>query len=79
MHICVNTGLFPMTGQTLPMISDGSFAFIMFCIAFGIILCISKMAKRQIREQEEAAAALYEKEMDDIQAALNVVENIDEQ
>ena len=81
MHICVNTGLFPMTGQTLPMISDGSFAFIMFCIAFGIILCISKMAKRQIREQEEAAAALYEKEkeLDDIQSALNQVEQIDQQ
>ena len=81
MHICVNTGLFPMTGQTLPMISDGSFAFIMFCIAFGIILCISKMAKRQIREQEEAAAALYEKDkqLDDIQSALSEVENIDNQ
>jgi cell division protein FtsW len=79
MHICVNTGLFPMTGQTLPMISDGSFAFLMFCIAFGIILCISKMAKKQIREQEEAFAAQYEKEkeLDDVQSALNVVENIE--
>jgi cell division protein FtsW len=60
LHICVNVELFPMTGQTLPMISDGSFAFLIFCIAFGIILCISKMANKQIREQQEAAKALYE-------------------
>mgnify|MGYP003297681901 FL=1 len=51
----------------------------MFSIAFGIILCISKMAKKQIREQEEAFAAQYEKEkeLDDVQSALNVVENIE--
>jgi hypothetical protein len=68
-----------MTGQTLPMISDGSFAFLMFCIAFGIILCISKMAKKQIREQEEEIAARLEKEksIDDVQSAMNVLEEID--
>ena len=79
LHICVNTGIFPMTGQTLPMISDGSFAFLMFCIGFGIILCISKMVKKQMQEQEEKIAAILEEEkkFDDIQSALNVVENID--
>ena len=79
LHICVNTGIFPMTGQTLPMISDGSFAFLMFCIAFGIILCISKMAKNQIKEQEEKIAAILEEEkkIDDVQSAMNIVENID--
>ena len=67
LHICVNVELFPMTGQTLPMISDGSFAFLIFCIAFGIILCISKMANKQIREQQEAAKALYESTKDKAQ------------
>lgn len=67
LHICVNVELFPMTGQTLPMISDGSFAFLIFCIAFGIILCISKMANKQIREQQEAAKALYESTKDEAQ------------
>lgn len=60
LHICVNVELFPMTGQTLPMISDGSFAFLIFCIAFGIILSISRMANKQIREEQEAAKALYQ-------------------
>lgn len=59
LHICVNVELFPMTGQTLPMISDGSFAFLIFCIAFGIILSISRMANKQIREEQEAAKALF--------------------
>ena len=75
LHIFVNVDIGPMTGQTLPMISDGSFAFIMFCIAFGIILSISKMARNQIREKEEAMKPLYEG--DEIQATMNVLEMID--
>ena len=77
LHIFVNVGIGPMTGQTLPMISDGSFAFLMFCIAFGIILSISKMARNQIREQEEAVAPLYESTKDDVQVAMDVLEQID--
>lgn len=77
LHIFVNVGIGPMTGQTLPMISDGSFAFLTFCIAFGIILSISKMARNQIREQEEAVAPLYESTKDDVQVAMDVLEQID--
>ena len=76
MHIFVNVGIGPMTGQTLPLISDGSFAFLMFCTAFGIILSISRIARNQIREEEEAAAPLYENK-DDIQVAMSVLEDID--
>ena len=79
LHIFVNVDIGPMTGQTLPMISDGSFAFLMFCIAFGIILSISKMARNQIRAQEEAVAPLYESTKDDVQAAMDVLEQIDNQ
>lgn len=76
MHIFVNVGIGPMTGQTLPLISDGSFAFLMFCIAFGIILSISRIARNQIRMEEEAAAPLYENS-DDIQVAMTVLDSID--
>lgn len=79
MHIYVNIDIGPMTGQTLPMVSDGSFAFLMFCIAFGIILSISKMAREDIREEEEAAAPIYDSEKDDVQAAMDVLEQIDNQ
>ena len=53
LHIMVNVDIGFMTGQTLPLISDGRFAFIMFCIAFGIILSISKIAKKQ-RDADQA-------------------------
>ena len=75
MHIAVNVGIGPMTGQTLPLISDGSFAYLMFCIAFGVILSISKLAKKQIQEEEEAFARQYG-EKDDVQVAMDVLEEI---
>ena len=52
MHIMVNVDIGVLTGQTLPLISDGRSAFIMFCIAFGIILSISKIAKKQKLAEE---------------------------
>lgn len=76
MHIFVNVGIGPMTGQTLPLISDGSFAFIMFCIAFGVILSISRIARQQIKEEEEAATPIYEN-TDDIQVAMDVLDSIE--
>ena len=60
MHMFVNVDIGPMTGQTLPLISHGSFAFLVFCIAFGIILSISRMARKRIKAEEEAAVPIYE-------------------
>jgi cell division protein FtsW len=54
MHILVNVDIGPMTGQTLPLISHGASAFLVFCIAFGIILSISRMAKKKIQTIEES-------------------------
>ena len=56
MHILVNVDIGPMTGQTLPLISHGASAFLVFCIAFGIILSISRMAKKKMETIEEAIA-----------------------
>ena len=53
MHIFVNIGIGPMTGETLPLISHGASAFLVFCIAFGIILSISRMAKKKIQTVED--------------------------
>ncbi|MBO2543042.1 FtsW/RodA/SpoVE family cell cycle protein [Salegentibacter sp. BDJ18] len=50
--------LFPVTGQTLPLISSGGTSIWMTCMALGIILSVS--AKREeMKEREEA-----EKELD---------------
>ena len=53
MHIMVNLDIGFRTGQTLPLISDGRFAFIMFCAAFGVILSISKSAKEEAVVEEQ--------------------------
>ena len=51
LHILVNVDLMPMTGQNLPMISHGNSSFLCFCVAFGIILSISRMAKKKIARE----------------------------
>jgi cell division protein FtsW len=76
MHMLVCVNLVPMTGQTLPLISHGSFAFLVFCIAFGVILSISRMAQKKLRAEEEAAQPLYESDKDDIQVTMDVLEQL---
>ena len=50
-NMAVAVELFPVTGQTLPLISSGGTSIWMTCLAIGIILCVS--AKRQeIKEFE---------------------------
>jgi cell division protein FtsW len=51
-NMAVAVELFPVTGQTLPLISSGGTSIWMTCMAIGIILSVS--AKRQeIKESEE--------------------------
>lgn len=71
MHILVNVDIGPMTGQTLPLISHGASAFLVFCIAFGIILSISRLAKKKIQNAEE----LTEASANDIRANIEAAEN----
>ncbi len=75
MHMLVNVDIMPMTGQTLPLISDGASAFLVFCFAFGIILSISKMAKKKIQTIEEHVLT----STDDIQERINILEQIDDE
>jgi cell division protein FtsW len=50
-NMAVAVELFPVTGQTLPLISSGGTSIWMTCLALGIILSVS--AKRQeIIEQQ---------------------------
>ena len=72
MHIMINCDMGPLTGQTLPLISHGNSSYIMFSIAFGIILSISKMARRKIAREAAKAAPLVEHEgKDEMESTLD--------
>ena len=75
LHIMVNSGIIPMTGQTLPLLSDGASAFLTSCLAFGIILSVSQITKKKTRSVEKAQF----KSSDDIQARLSILEQIDDE
>lgn len=77
MHMFVNVQIGPMTGQTLPLVSHGSSAFLMFSIAFGVILSISRMTREKIREEEESAQPIYEGGTDEIRASLEDIEQLE--
>ena len=74
MHMLVNVDIMPMTGQTLPLISDGASAFLSSCLAFGIILSISRMAKKKTQTLEETINL----QTNDIQARMEILEQIDD-
>lgn len=62
LHMFVNVDIGPMTGQTLPLVSHGSSAFLCFCVAFGIILSVSRYASRKLRKEQLQSAPLVERE-----------------
>jgi len=73
LHICVNVDIGPMTGQTLPLVSHGSSAFLCFCIAFGVILSISKIASKRIEREQKNADPLVDlsEEIDAMENSIN--------
>jgi cell division protein FtsW len=51
-NMAVAVELFPVTGQTLPLISSGGTSIWITCLAIGIILSVS-VRRQEIKEQEE--------------------------
>lgn len=45
-HMAIVTGVFPVSGQPLPLISKGGCSILMVSIAFGIMLSVSRYAVR---------------------------------
>lgn len=46
-HMGVSTTLLPVTGLTLPFISKGGTSFIITCIAFGMIMSVSRFVEEE--------------------------------
>lgn len=57
-HILMNVGILPIAGQTLPMLSHGRFSFLMFSVAFGILLNLSKLGKENIELETDSSAPI---------------------
>lgn len=49
-NMAVAVELFPVTGQTLPLVSSGGTSIWMTCLAIGVVLSVS--AKREIKDQK---------------------------
>lgn len=45
-HIAINVGVFPVSGQPLPLISMGGTSILMMSAAFGIMLSVSRSARK---------------------------------
>lgn len=74
-NMAVAVELFPVTGQTLPLISSGGSSIWMTCIAVGIILSVTKKEEEIAQEladkqkREEALDRLIEKQLQEDQEA----------
>lgn len=71
MHILVNCDVGLRTGQTLPLISHGTSSFICFSIAFGVILSISRMAKKKLDREAAKADPLISFHEDPLKGSLD--------
>lgn len=52
-HMGIVTGFFPVSGQPLPLISKGGTSIIVTCIAFGIMLSVSRTASRHGNRKQD--------------------------
>jgi len=52
-HMAIVTGVFPVSGQPLPLISKGGTSILITSIAFGIMLSVSKFAVRNDDRRDE--------------------------
>lgn len=52
-HIFVNVGIFPVTGQTLPLVSLGGTSYVIMSCAFGIILSVNRTIEIKIEKEKE--------------------------
>lgn len=55
-NMCVAVGIVPVTGQPLPLISKGGTSTIINCVYIGIILSISRSAKKKVVETAPSKA-----------------------
>lgn len=56
-HMAITTGVFPVSGQPLPLISKGGTSILVTCVAFGIMLSVSRYAAQNNKAKDIKAEA----------------------
>ena len=56
-NMCVAVGIVPVTGQPLPLVSKGGTSSIINCIYIGVILSVSRTAKKNSDDTPNTATA----------------------
>ena len=51
-HIAINTGIVPVSGQNLPLISKGGTSVLVICMAFGVIMSVSRTASTSTQKSK---------------------------
>ena len=62
LNMCVAVGLFPVTGQPLPLISKGGTSTLINCVYIGMILSVSRYTLEQEEKEKLAGEALIQDE-----------------
>jgi cell division protein FtsW len=52
LNMMVATGILPVTGQTLPLVSWGRTSVIIMCFAIGVILSVSRVVNARIKKED---------------------------
>jgi cell division protein FtsW len=68
-NMMVAVGLFPVTGQPLPLISKGGTSTLINCAYIGIILSVSRYVEQQKEQQQAAMLAVTDEETEEMQLA----------
>lgn len=80
LQACVNmavaVGLFPVTGQTLPIISRGGSSLLITCLYFGIILSVSRDQKQQKKTSSATPKAVSAAPVRSAEPELQVAEMV---
>jgi len=63
-HMAINTGVFPVSGQPLPMISKGGTSMLVTSLAFGVMLSISRYVSTIGHKKASKAEAELPTELD---------------
>ena len=62
-NMAVAVELFPVTGQTLPLVSSGGTSIWMTCMAIGMVLSISSSRKAEVKEENNITDSMNDSDL----------------